>query len=469
MQIRSRLTIQFSLIVAFLLLLTMVLIYTISKEQLKSEFYKGLESKVLMTAEMVVKYHNLKPEDYLASLEEKQEIFLPTKEKISIYTLDQQKVYAFQRLDEVPSNVLKEISGLDNMESVRFKNQNYDAIGIKYKNNLNQEYLLVSQGIFTSEELIRLSYILAVVFFIVIFLVGLTGYFFSVQALSPVSHIIRQMDEVFPSQIGKRLDAGKNNDEISRLATMFNNLLEKAEEAFLNQKGFLSNISHELKNPLASAIAQLEVTLLTTRSQEEYSQVLESILGDMKDLKNVVDQLMALARITSGDDKAAFKEVRIDELIWQVQSNLKKIHPNYSIRVDTSLLPENPDLLMIQGNELLLKTAISNLCENACKFSPDHTAYVRIHFNKENQPILEIEDKGQSIPLEEQGLIFKSFYRSPSTSHIKGTGIGLPLVQHILKLHKARIGLSSENNHGNKFTIWFSQWHNESFSQLKGA
>jgi hypothetical protein len=178
MQIRSRLTIQFSLIVAFLLLLTMVLIYTISKEQLKSEFYKGLESKVLMTAEMVVKYHNLKPEDYLSSLEEKQEIFLPTKEKISIYTLDQQKVYAFQRLDEVPSNVLNEISGLDNMESVRFKNQNYDAIGIKYKNNLNQEYLLVSQGIFTSEELIRLSYILAVVFFIVIFLVGLTGYFF---------------------------------------------------------------------------------------------------------------------------------------------------------------------------------------------------------------------------------------------------------------------------------------------------
>ncbi|MBK8547897.1 MAG: hypothetical protein IPL63_11140 [Saprospiraceae bacterium] len=80
-------------------------------------------------------------------------------------------------------------------------------------------------------------------------MVGLSGFLFSYQALSPITHIIQQMNAVFPSQIGKRLKTGANKDEITNLALMFNNLLDKAEEAFLNQKGFLSNISHELKNP----------------------------------------------------------------------------------------------------------------------------------------------------------------------------------------------------------------------------
>ena len=457
MQIRTRLTLQFIIISAALIIISMILIYSISKEQLKNEFYKGLESKVLMTAEMVVKYHTLEPSNYKKSSDDQPEINLPTKEKISIYNSKKEKVYAFQRKDELPTTVLNEISVLENMESMRFNNMDYSGIGIKYKNSLGEDYLLVSQGIFASDELIRLSYIMIIVFLIIIVLIGLSGYFFSVQALSPIANIITQMDQVFPSKIGERLHPTENNDEISKLATMFNNLLDKAEEAFLNQKGFLSNISHEIKNPLASAITQLEVTLLARRSNDEYSKVLNSLLSDMKELKNVVEQLMALARITSGNESVAFVGVRIDELIWEVQSNFYKLHENYHIKFDTTLLPENPDLLEINGNELLLKTAISNLCENACKYSPDNTAYITISISENHDLLLEIEDHGIPIVPEEQELIFKSFYRSPNSSHIKGTGIGLPLVKHILNIHHASIELHSLDNKGNKFIISFKQ------------
>jgi signal transduction histidine kinase len=469
MQIRTKLTLQFSLIVALLLVLAMTLIYTLSNESLKKDFYKGLESKGLMTAEMVVKHHSLSPEDYALSLKEKPDIILPTNEKVSIYNDKFEKVYAFQRNDELPETFLQQISKLPENELLKFSHQNFQGIGIKYKNRLNEEYLLVSQGVFSAEELVRLSYILLIVFLIIISLVGLSGYFFSVQALIPVARIIHQMHAVYPSQIGKRLETGENNDEISNLAVMFNTLLDKAEEAFLNQKGFLSNISHEIKNPLASAITQLEVTLHLKRSQEEYSQVMDSVLHDLKELNNVVEQLMALARITSGDMKATFDAVRLDELVWQVRDNLNMIHPDYKIKVETNLLPENQEQMVIYGNELLLKTAISNLCENACKFSPDQTAIVRILLDKGSNLVLEVEDKGKSIPPDEQILIFKAFYRSPDTSHIKGTGIGLPLVQHIIKLHKARIGLSSGNYKGNKFTIWFNQRESEPLTNLREA
>lgn len=134
------------------------------------------------------------------------------------------------------------------------------------------------------------------------------------------------------------------------------------------------------------------------RSQEEYSEVMGSVLHDLKELKNVVEQLMALARITSGDVKATFDAVRLDELVWQVQDNLIKIHPEYKIRVDTKLLPEMPEQMVVYGNELLLKTAISNLCENACKFSADQTALVRIFLDEDNNPVLEVEDNGKPYP-----------------------------------------------------------------------
>lgn len=469
MQIRARLTLQFCFIVAILLLFTLLLIYAISRDQLKREFFKGLESKALMTAEMIVKHYSLKPEDYILPKEGHGEIDLPSKQKMSIYTSKLEKVFSFQKNDDIPLSVLKNISKLKDSESINFKIEEFDAIGIKYKNSLNEEYLLISQGVFSSEELVRLTYILTLVFFIIILLVGISGYVFSVQALSPISGLIHQMDAVYPSQIGKRLETGQNNDEITQLAKMFNQLLEKAEEAFLNQKGFMSNISHELKNPIASVIAQLEVTLHLDRSSPEYKKVMESILKDMKELKTVVDQLMQLARLTSGDDQASFHYVRLDELIWQVQTSIKQLHVDYTVKVDTSLLPENPDDLLVEGNELLLKTALSNLFENACKFSPDHTAYIRIFMNESNHPVIEIEDIGHSIPKEEQSLIFKSFYRSPGTSHIKGTGIGLPLVQQILKMHHAKIGLTSENGNGNKFTIWFNKLTNDNFEQIKSV
>ncbi|MBK8820019.1 MAG: HAMP domain-containing histidine kinase [Saprospiraceae bacterium] len=467
MQIRTKLALQFSLVVALLLILAMTLIYTLSKESMKKDFYEGLESKGLMTAEMVVKHQTLSAKDYSSSLKDKSKIILPANEKVSIYNSSLQKVFAFQSNDEVPLSILQKISKLPESEKFIFNDHDFQSVGIKYTNKLNEEYLLISQGIFSSEELVRLSYILMLVFFIIILLVGLSGFLFSYQALSPITHIIQQMNAVFPSQIGKRLKTGANKDEITNLALMFNNLLDKAEEAFLNQKGFLSNISHELKNPLSSAITQLEVTLNMKRSQEEYSEVMGSVLHDLKELKNVVEQLMALARITSGDVKATFDAVRLDELVWQVQDNLIKIHPEYKIRVDTKLLPEMPEQMVVYGNELLLKTAISNLCENACKFSADQTALVRIFLDEDNNPVLEVEDNGKTIPPEEQILIFKAFYRSPHTSHIKGTGIGLPLVQHIITLHKARIGINAGNTNGNKFTIWFDQFTSEPFAKLK--
>lgn len=452
MQIRHKLTIQFTLIVAFLLFIALLLIYYFFSNQLKAEFYKGLESKALMTAEMLVKHTSLTPEVYNRVEDNSNETGLPSKEKIIIYNEKFEKVYAFHKSDVVPEYLLRNII---KSEILKFKISDYESMGIKYKNKLDENYILVSQGMFYSDDLLKLRNILFWVFMIIIGFVGIGGYAFSRQALRPVADMMQQIDAVFPAQIGKRLDVSNSKDELSRLAGMFNQLLDRAEEAFLNQKGFLSNISHEIKNPLTAIISRLDVLLQKERSPTEYQNVLSSTLTDMHELKEISEQLMQLGKISSGDNNPSFQRLRLDELVWQVNSDIMKNHPDYKLYLDTSDLPDDPDRLNIEGNEQLLKTAISNLCVNACKFSSDLSAYLYIFSDSQGYLSLEVRDKGNPIPKEEHELIFKAFYRSPSTRHIKGTGIGLPLVQQILKMHKADLSLESGHTIGNTFRIRF--------------
>src|SRR4029079_9948186 len=100
------------------------------------------------------------------------------------------------------------------------------------------------------------------------------GWFFARQALSPVSAIMNQVDALLPTDMSHRLEATNQKDELSRLVITFNNLLDRIQHAFKNQKMFLSNISHELKNPLNVIVSQVEVTLDKERSVEDYQHTL---------------------------------------------------------------------------------------------------------------------------------------------------------------------------------------------------
>ena len=120
-------------------------------------------------------------------------------------------------------------------------------------------------------------------------------------------------------------------------------------------------------------------------------------------------------------------------------------------------MPEDHENLVIHANESLLKTAFLNLLENACKFSPDHAAIVRI-YNVSTQSLgIEIMDTAKVIDAEELQQIFKPFYRSNNTKNIKGYGIGLSLVATILKIHEAPLQVKNQPVKGNIFSIQFTK------------
>lgn len=454
MQIRSRLTFQFLLIVASIMLVAMCYIRFQFKVYLEDEFHNTLRSKGYMTAEMIV--GKVKP---LAAL-----TFVPEegtgqrvgnyRENVAIYNTEGHLVYSFNALNKwVPADKLRAVKGT---VEARFASSGYDALAWRYTNRHNVSFVVVSEAIFEPEYLLHLTHILVWVFLAFIVIVALSGWFFAGQALAPVSKIMNELDSLLPSDMNRRLPTANQHDELSRLAMTFNRLLDRIQQAFKAQRLFLSNISHELKNPLNVIITQLEVALAKARTEQEYRQTLKSVLGDIKELNEVSNKLMQLAKITADESEIVFEPLRIDEMIWQAKAMLLKAHPDYKITFRLADLPGEESQLYIQGNEQLLRTALLNLIDNGCKFSPDKSVVVHLTFPETGGACIEIEDRGPGIAEEELPLVFEPFYRSAKTSKVKGSGVGLSLVNSIMMLHHIKIRVSNPSGQaGTVFKLEF--------------
>lgn len=453
MQIRLRLTLQFILIAAGILLASFFYVHFQFKKNLQDEFYENLRSKAYIIAEMVAGKNT---QDLSFEKEvpvESGQLSNAYPENISIYTLDGRRIYTFNPApDNIRETTLSEIS---EMGECKFVNDNKKAIGILYKNRAGESFIVIAESVLDTVHLHNLRRILYWVFVISITLVAVGGWFFARQALTPVSHIMNEVDALLPTDMSHRLVTSNQRDELSRLVVTFNKLLDRIQNVFRLQKMFLSNISHELKNPLNVITSQVEVTLDKERSNEEYKGTLNSILYDVKELNDVVDKLMQLARINFDGSTIKFQPHRIDEMIWQSKATLLKNHPEYKINFEVVNLPEQEHNLIVNANEQLLKTAIVNLMDNGCKFSPGKDVKVSLLFAPGEAATIEIMDKGPGISDKELPLVFEAFYRSPNTSVVKGSGIGLSLVDSIIKLHHIDLKIISKLEGGTTFILKF--------------
>jgi len=129
---------------------------------------------------------------------------------------------------------------------------------------------------------------------------------------------------------------------------------------------------------LTKISSQLEVSLLNERNTEDYKQTIASVLEDTQDLAAITESLLELNKISVSDYQAGFQTIRIDEVIWEARSLAQKLNATYRVLFDTQFMPDDEEQLMLKGDEKLMLTAIKNLMENACKFSPNKQAQVRL-------------------------------------------------------------------------------------------
>lgn len=278
------------------------------------------------------------------------------------------------------------------------------------------------------------------------------GYIFSERLLRPVRAITDDLKDISARNLARRLNTGTVKDEWFYLSDTLNQLLNRLQESFEIQRRFIANASHELSTPLTAISSQLEVSLQKNREAGQYRGTMESVYQDVQYLSKLTQTLLEFATASGDPGGLEIEQVRIDEIMMQLPAAIHKLNLEYSMVLSFEGLPEQEDRLIVSGNAELLFSAIKNLVSNACKYSPNHKAWVRLSVEGE-YIIITIRDKGKGIPKEDLPYIFQPFYRGANAWKESGFGLGLSLVQRIIKLHKGDLTVDSAEGEGSVFTI----------------
>jgi signal transduction histidine kinase len=450
MTIRNRLTLRFTGLVSSILLLAFMSIYAFCWYFISSDFYRRLDRKANTTGDMLIR-HRLDAQ-LIRQLSRIRKDQLPNQQ---ILVFDSRDSIVFSTTESlslpIPRSVLTDIRQNKQKD---FQLEKYYGSGTRFTTASGQYVVIASaENQYGDEFLKRLLWALAGLFCLIAGITAFAGWFFAGDALRPVQQIDQVVGAIFPRNRDERLVIEKENDEISRLSTTINRLLDRVAESFRLQRMFVANVSHELKNPLTQISSQLEVSLLNQREPEAYQRTIRSVLEDVNELSTLTHELLQLSQVNQ-DDAAGLltDQVRMDEIVWDIRDEVSAISPSYRIKVTFGALPDDSDQLTIQGNKTLLATALKNLTENACKFSNDGCAIIQVNFDLDRVEI-SVQNTGEPIPAQDIPYIFEPFYRSHQTADVRGYGVGLSLVERIIRLHQGQIKVTSVNGKPTVFKI----------------
>jgi two-component system sensor histidine kinase MprB len=274
------------------------------------------------------------------------------------------------------------------------------------------------------EALDRLALILGVVGLGGVGLAGGLGLAVTRTATRPVRELGDAAEHVARTQdLSRRIDAG-GDDELSRLATSFNTMLGALERSMRAQRQLVADASHELRTPLTSLRTNVEVLAGANGSlpPAERRQMLHAVVGQLEELTVLVEDLVDLAR--DGEPEEEVEPVRLDLLVADTVARARRLHPGREIRVE---LEET----VLDGSPRRLDRAVSNLLDNAEKWSPPDTP---IDVSLRDRRLL-VRDRGPGIEPEDLPRVFDRFYRARSARGLPGSGLGLAIVRHVAEAH----------------------------------
>lgn len=449
MKIRTRITLQFSIIVSVILIAFSIIIYSLLSNFRHEEFLGRLKNKALTSVKLLSDVDEVTSE-LLKIIDRNAENLMP-EEKVYIYNMSNKLVYCSLQEDKdvIDQRILNRIRAEGELQYVENKTE---AIGLLF-NGKYAKYLVVATA-YDTFGLTKLNYLrntLIASDVVAVVLIILIGLFFSRQTLQPISNMVNQIDNITAYNLNLRLNEGNSKDEIAQLAIKFNKMLERLDAAFEVQRSFVANASHELRTPLTTLTGQLEVTLMKIDIHDESREILELLLSDIKQLNKLSNGLLDLAQANLDISEIKLNNTRIDELVGSIIAELLKRNKAYKVEFKFDEFPEE-DWLILHANEQLLKSALSNVIENSCKYSHDETAVINLSFDSKFIHI-EVMDKGIGISETDLANVFEPFYRANNAKSYNGHGIGLTLTKKIVELHKGFISIRSELNKGTNVQI----------------
>ncbi|WP_343632037.1 HAMP domain-containing sensor histidine kinase [Fluviicola sp.] len=447
MKIRNKILFYFSLIIPAITAVTFGVIYILFSENREESFQMRQKEKIATTLE------------FLSDIKESDADIIETLDQITINELYNEKLLLFNKdkeliysnIVDIPVPVSKNILEHLNPKNkwIETKDGLYDVVGT-YISRKGKIYYGISKAYddFGYSKLRYLRYILIVTFISITAVIILVSFYISRKITTPLEDITSKISSYDFSSNFQPITYTDTRDELAVLASVFNELMTRMNEAFAFQKHAIHHISHELKTPIAILVSNFERMEKET-DPEALKKIIRNQMEDTRSLSEIINSLLEMAKIETAGAKFN-EQFRIDELIFDVSDNLRNVYPDFVFSVEYAE-PLDENKLVITGNARLMKAILSNLMENCINYSSD--GHATIHIQTQEQLEIFFENKGKTINEQEVNYLFKHFFRGGNSKGKKGFGLGLVFVNKIITMHEGSITYESPSKNTNRFKI----------------
>jgi two-component system sensor histidine kinase ArlS len=451
MTLKNRISLLVSLLFTILFGLASTVIFVLYSNFRKEEFRDRLEIKALSNIKLLVNVKEI--DDQLLKMIDQNSINKLYDEKTLVFDSHFKLIYS--SIDDAKINwSVNDLKYLKKHKTFFKQQGDYEVYGVFYDTQDKDFYALISAtDDYGKRKLLFLRYtlIISYIFFTCICWV-LTSLMVK-KAMNPLSVFHQKIKNINENNLDTRVESESNKNEIDLIANEFNFMMDRIEVSYQKQKEFTAHASHELRTPLSRITAQIENTIADPETSNRGKSFLTTILSDVNHLSELINSLLILSKIDTNNNE--YNEIhRMDEILFSAIENLNKAFPDFVILFEIEESDNLDTALEIKGNKSLLEIALMNVLKNACVYSDNKQAKVKIS-TQQNHLVISVLNTGKTLNLNEQKNLFQPFMRGENSKGTSGFGLGLRIVNRILTLHNGKIIYSVPEGNTNLFQLLF--------------
>ena len=287
---------------------------------------------------------------------------------------------------------------------------------------------------------------------LLVVLASLLGYWLSGRALGPVNRIIESAEKIGVQNLSQRLPVPKAEDELRRLTETVNAMLGRIESSVHRIQQFTADASHDLRTPLSLIRTNAELALRRPRTEAEYRETLERILGASEETTQLIESLLTLARADVGAAQLQFDFIELTPLLHKAARKAALLALERGIAFSENIVPHP---LPIFAEAVATERLLLALLDNAVKYTPPGGRVQLRSFAEAEFAVVEIEDTGIGICQQDLPHIWDRFFRADQarSREVPGSGLGLSIARWVVEAHRGTIEVSSRLGEGSVFRI----------------
>jgi heavy metal sensor kinase len=278
---------------------------------------------------------------------------------------------------------------------------------------------------------------------------GLIGWFMARRALQGVEEVAQTAEDISKGAIERRVPLKARGAEIDRLATTFNDMLDRIHALICGMREISDNIAHDLRSPLTRIRGVAEMTLTSGKSVGEYESMAGNTIEECDRLLEMIETMLAISELEAGAGNLAVEEVDMAGVVEDACELFQPLAEDKGISVVTEVVTSS----FVNGDTQRLQRLVANLLDNAIKYT-ESEGTIRVSLDgDEAQVLLSVKDTGEGISGDDLANIFERFYRCDPSRSKAGVGLGLSLVMAIVRSHGGDVAVTSYPGKGSTFTV----------------